>query len=96
MNTYENDFADFRDPGDEAAELESEHFSPCGCHHPDCRLDDRDSTNVNVNGIWFTADCVGLCLTCGEVDDLSKLMKVGGGRFAHKHGCPDRMNEVRR
>jgi len=77
-------------------EAEESHFSKCGCGHPDCVLDDRDATNVTVNGIWFTADCVGLCVHCGEIEDFSKLMKLGGGRFAHTQGCPDRMNEVRR
>lgn len=96
MNPYENDFADFRDPGDEAAEQDAEHFSPCGCGDARCRLDDRDATNVQVNGRWFTADCVGLCMVCGHVDDLQQLMKAGWGRFMHAFRCPDWMNEVRR
>lgn len=85
-NPYENDFADFRDPGDELAEQEAEHFSPCGCGDPRCRIDGNDSTNVNVKGTWFNADCVGLCFFCGDVDDLSKLIRVSGSWLAHD-GC---------
>lgn len=77
-------------------DAEAEHFSKCGCGDARCQIDDRDSTNVNVNGTWFTADCTGLCWTCGEVDDLQKLMKAGYGRLTHEGPCPDRVNEVRR
>lgn len=77
-------------------DVDHEHFSPCGCGDTRCRVDDRDDTNVNVNGQWFVAECVGLCMSCDAVDDLRKLMKAGGGRFVHAFGCPDRVNEVRR
>lgn len=60
---------------------------PCGCGDARCWLDPNDSTNVQVNGRWFTADCAGLCWNCGQVDDLRHLFPVGGGRLVHD-GCP--------
>lgn len=58
--------------------------SPCGCGDTRCRIDGNDATNVNVKGTWFSADCVGLCFFCGEVDDLSKLIRVSGSWLAHE------------
>lgn len=80
----------------EAEQEEAEHFSPCGCGDSRCRIDDRDSTNVQVNGKWFTADCVGLCRYCGEVDDLHALYREGYGRLRHVRACGDVVNERRR
>lgn len=76
LNPYEDDHSP----------LEDEDRSPCGCGDPRCQIDGNDATNVEVNGRWFAADCVGLCFFCGNVDDLRNVIRISGSWLAHE-GC---------
>ena len=60
--------------------------SPCGCGDPRCRIDGNDASNVNVKGVWYACDCVGLCYFCGETDSLHRLVRVSGSWLSHE-GC---------
>ena len=76
----------------------------CGCGDPACWLVENDPTNVQVNGVWFACDCVGLCYFCGQIDSLHRLVRISGSWLSHE-GCAkahpviaerDEMNERRR
>lgn len=39
-------------------EPEDEHYAPCGCHDPECYVDNRDATNLLIPGLgWFVQAC---------------------------------------
>ena len=57
--------------------------SPCGCGDSRCRIDGNDETNIQVQGKWFSADCVGYCTLCRELDDVKQLIRIAGFWLAH-------------
>lgn len=71
------------DPDAPPADPDEGRYSPCGCGDVRCQIDGDDSTNVNIRGQWFNADCTGLCFFCGEIDDLRNLDQISGRWLAH-------------